>query len=102
MQPKPLNTLAIYVPVQAEGLDIKSFQPGYPYKKGELVLRSTLENPVNRYAKNYEKHGKRFSLCIISTEANAKRMEEWLDKQSELVEADDITNNFKLLDVVYG
>lgn len=101
MDPKPINTLATWTPIAAEGLDIKSFQPGYPYKKGELVLRSTLETPVNRYAKNYEKDVKRFSLCIISTESNAKRMEEWLDKQSEHIKGEDVTGNFNLLGVVY-
>lgn len=83
------------------GLQAKAFNDGYPYKDGHVIMRATYQNPVNRYVKNYFKFNKKFSLCIISTENNVKRMEAWLDDRADKIMQSDIEPKFKLLGIKY-
>lgn len=102
MKPHPLNQLAIWLPMNTDELSIKAYGAGYPYLENGIVMRSSLTNPVTRYAKNYTKSKKQYSLCIITNEPDVKKIEAWLDQQAENIKPKDITPEFKLTKVQYG
>lgn len=83
------------------GLLVKVYNDGYPYKNGSIIMRSSITNPVNRYAKNYFLGIKKYSLCLITHEPDTAKMEAWLDDQSKAIRATDIEDKFKLLGVKY-
>lgn len=98
MKIHPIDTLAVWLPMNADGLLIKRFGKGYAYKKDDILVRS---DSVIRYAKNYTKGKTKYSLCLISLETNEKKMEKWLDAQAKKLTQKDIEPKFKLLDVEY-
>lgn len=102
MKPHTLNQLAIWLPMNTSELSIKAFPEGYSYKsKLGVSFTSNFLNPVYRYAKNYIKDGKKFSLCIISTEQYTNKMEKWLDEQAKKIDSKEIVPKFKMLSVFY-
>lgn len=101
-KPPPLNQLAIWTPLRKDPLSIKAYGIGYPFMDRGIVQRSSLTNPINRYAKNYTKGKKKFSIGIITTEPDSKKIEKWLNSQSKKIDTKDIDGTFKILDVHYS
>lgn len=99
-----LNQLALWLPMNKDELDVKTFGTGYPYEIRGGIFRATKEQPVVRYAKNYEVGKTKFSLCLISLEQDVTEMEKWLDaealkiKEKQVKSGDDFTK----LKVFYG
>lgn len=100
MNVKDINQLAVWLPMRGSELHIKVFED-YHYKYKGIVRSASTLKPVIRYAKNYEQNGKRFSLCIISLEKKADKIEEWLDKQAKQIDIKKINKKFELLNVYY-
>lgn len=101
MNPKEINELAMYMPIANDGLDVKALSPGYAYKQNRLIIRSKIDNPVNRYAKNYTVGKKKYSLCFITHDNNVERVEKWLDTQADKLKESDVETSFKMLGVKY-
>lgn len=99
--PQPLNKLAVWLPMNTDKLSIKAFDTGYPYLHKGIVRRSDHATPITRYAKNYTKKGVKYSLCIITTESDTKKIEAWLDAESKKLNGKDIEPRFKMLEVYY-
>lgn len=98
-----INKLAIWRPIGTKSFSIRPYGDGYAYlEKGIIRRSSVLTNPVTRYAKNYKKGKKEFSLGIFSKENDTKKIEKWLDKQAKEIKATEIDGKFKILDVRYG
>lgn len=79
-----LNQVAIWLPMKSDSLDIKIFD-SYQYHNQGKIHSATSKNPVVRYAKNYTNAAGKFSLCLISTETDAKKMQTYLDKLAETI-----------------
>lgn len=105
MKPKPINRLAMWLPMKIDTIEVKVFDDGYPFTEGNVIIRSSKDYPVYRYAKNYEAGAgetlKKYSLCIISNEANISKMEQWLDAKAASIDPADVEGKFKLLDASY-
>jgi len=97
MNPLPINQLYSWRPIPIDTLSISTYN-NYPHINNGIVRRS--KKPVNRYAKNYTKDGKKFSLCITSEEPDTEKMEKWLDEQAEKINK--VEAGFKELGVSYG
>lgn len=100
MKPRPIDTLATWLPMNTNELDVKVFTD-YHYTQGGIMVSASQLKPVLRYAKNYNLNGKRYSLCIITLEQDTKAMELWLDLQTKNIKEEHITDGFKLLDIKY-
>lgn len=103
-KPHELDRLALWLAMNTEELDIKQFSSGYPYIVDGVIYNSKDELPIVRYAKNYTKDEVKFSLCIITTEVDTKKMEKWLDQQAEEIQLKDIDRSvkkFNMLNVRY-
>jgi hypothetical protein len=81
MDKRILNKPAIYRPIPANELNIATYK-NYPhYRNSESNIMTS--NTIYRYAKNYTFNKIPYSLCMISDSNDAKRVEEFLDKQSK-------------------
>lgn len=87
--------------MKIEGLNIKTYPLGYPYIERGIVKSSGIGTEVIRYAKNYTKSNKRFSLCVITNQKDTKKIEGWLDTMSKKIKPKDIESKFKKLGVEY-
>lgn len=96
-----INRLAIWKPIGTSGFSIRPYGDGYAYLDKKIVKRSSLGNPVTRYAKNYKKGKKEFSLGFFTNEADSEKAEKWLDEQAKKIDAKDINGKFNLLDILY-
>lgn len=96
-----INQLATWLPMNTEELSIKVQPLGYKFINKGTPKSSTPRKKVVRYAKNYTKYNKKFSLCFITTDKDLGRVEAWLDEKAKNISKDDITEGFKLLDVWY-
>lgn len=101
MKPHTINQLAVWLPMNTQKLSIKAFPERYPYKNKGILFQSSAGMPIYRYAKNFIKDGKKFSLCLISTEKDTKKMEKWLDEQAKKIDSKEIVPKFKMLGVFY-
>ena len=97
-----INQLAIWTPLRKDTLSVKAYGSGYPYMERGIIQRSSLTNPINRYAKNYTKGKKKFSIGILTHEGDVKKIEKWLDEQGKKITVKDIDGSFKLLDIHYS
>lgn len=101
MKPHDLNSLYLWLPMNTNELSIKSYAEGYPYRHKGILFQSNLTTPIYRYAKNYIIDGKKFSLCLISTEKDTTKMEKWLDEQAKKIDSKEIIPKFKMLNIFY-
>ncbi len=101
MKPHKINQLAIWKPMRGDEMNIKVYPDKYPYMKNGVLFLSTSLEPVVRYAKNFEKVGQRFSLCMVTLEKDTAKIEEWMETRSKKVKSADIDGTFKLLEVYY-
>lgn len=58
--------------------------------RSDIIVRSSKDEPVYSYAKNYTKDSKDFALFVWSTEPDQKLVESQLDEAFDAVSADDI------------
>lgn len=101
-KPHEINVLHTWFKMNTDKLSIKAFNAGYPYTSNGIIARSSLKKPIQRYAKNYTLKSKSYSLCIISDEKDTKKMEAWLDEQSNKIKAKDLDEPFKAVGVRYN
>lgn len=102
MNPQEVNQLAIWLPMKGDDIAIKVFPEGYPYRRKGMILRSTITQTITRYAKNYIKEKKKFSLCMITEDNNIENVEKWLDHQAATLDVNEIEAKFKKLKVYYN
>lgn len=100
MKPPELNQVAIWQRMKRDELDVKVFQT-YQFMHKGIIQTASATRPVVRYAKNYEQDDRKFSLCIISLERNAKKMEAFLDKAAEQVKYDPAGPAFMKTEIFY-
>lgn len=84
-----LNRIAIWKPKLIDELTIRESGAGRPYLENKIIKRTTAK--TYRYAKNYDKNGKRFCLFVISY-TNDKAIEEQLDKIAKKIKDAEIDN----------
>lgn len=97
-----INTLALWQAIGTKGFSIRAYGNNYAYTQNGIIVRSSPQNPVARFAKNYTKGKKQFSLGTFSNETDTGKMEKWLDAQAKKIKASQIDGKWVLLDVKYG
>lgn len=101
MKPPELNRVAIWLPMKSQELDVKTYD-SYQYMDKGIIQSATSLKPIVRYAKNYEKDGWRFSLCIISLERNTANMESFLDETAKKVTVGEGMQKFTMTEFKYS
>lgn len=100
MKPPQLNQVAIWLPMKSQDLDVKSYD-NYQYMDKGLIQSASTLRPVFRYAKNYIKEDRKFSLCLISLERDTEKMERFLDDVAKEVKPSDSTSVFTMTEHRY-
>lgn len=101
MTARDINTLATWIPIHNDELDVKIFGDGYPFKQNGILLQATAKDKVYRYAKNYSLDKTKYSLCFTTLDRNIEKVEAWLDEQASKITKDDLNGSFKMLGVRY-
>ena len=67
------------------------FSGGYPYFKGEMLVRSSSVEPIYSYGKNYEKFGKKFGLFVWTTNGDEELVEKLFEASLKNVKKDTVS-----------
>ena len=78
------NKVSIWKPIPIEGLDIRPHSNYNLIKDGKIQVAEK----AFRYAKNYKKGNKKFSLLMVSTNGDVNNIESFLDKTKRKVKSD--------------
>lgn len=79
-----LNRIAIWRPKLIDEFTIRESGAGRPYAENKILSKTTAK--TYRYAKNYERDGKKFCLFVVTYSKKAKTAEKQLDKIAKKVE----------------
>jgi hypothetical protein len=99
------NRVGIFRKLRHEGFLVQHYSGAYPYKKGNIILKSSVLEPIYSYGNNYKKHGIEFSLFIWTTESDIAKVEKTFDKAVKDITRDDLkkidNKRFVYLDVYH-
>lgn len=96
-----INQLALWRPIGTKSFSIRPYSDGYSYKEKGIIKRSKPDRPVARFAKNYIKGRKKFSLGLFTYDTDITKVEKWLDEQAKKVPLKEIDGKFKTLEIFY-
>lgn len=105
-----INRAGLWRPIRSSETSVRKYSGAYPYvTEGGLVMQSTLQEPVIRYAKNYRKFKKDFSLFMFTHESDSAKVEKHFEdvvkklKQREINETllKASMSDFSYVDAVY-
>lgn len=100
------NKPAISKAINDKELNIRVYYVNYRYlNDNKIISVATNEAPVYRYAKNYSIDGNDYSIIMISTDENAKKVEDFFDKLAKKQDIKkikkDLSSSFTYLDDTY-
>lgn len=90
---------AAWLPIRDKGLNVRSYDSYRYMTKGGIIVDASHAKPVQRYAKNYGDGS--FSLIMISTEKDTKKIEKFMDEASALFKSK-ASPKFEYLKTKYG
>lgn len=105
-----LNKPALWRSIRSDEVSVRHYSQGYPHSKNGIALVSGDQSPaVVRYAKNYKKFNKDFSLCMFTYEKDISKVESFFESLVKIIKKSDINealveataSNFKYIDVLY-
>jgi hypothetical protein len=83
------NRVGLFRKLRHEGWLVQHYAGGKPYMKGNIIVRSSVLEPVYSYGNNYSKFGKEFSLFMWTNESDIAKVGKHFDAVVKGLKRDD-------------
>ena len=105
-----LDQPALWRPIRNPQVSIRKYGGGFPFIKSGILQHSTLTTPVFRYAKNFTKFKKEFSVFMFTHESDISEVEKLFGAVVKKLKSTDVLevlsaasmSTFKYADSEYG
>lgn len=101
------NKVGLFRKLRHEGWLVQHYAGGKPYLKGNIIVRSSVLEPIYSYGHNFKKFGKEFSLFMWSTESDIAKVTKHFESVAKNIKREDfnvldqLSDRFIYLDADY-